>query len=357
MKRIEAAFKNHPLPIVSFFIMLLSFLVNAPTGEMVVSMEWNGIAMAFVMTMTLSGLKKERVVEGIRKSGAVFTHLGSLAAFFAVMAFILSPFITSLFAVSSILPIAISMLEERERKDECASFAAIITLSAIAGGTLLPGGSWHNIALHKSIGDASFLKTMLPFFLISIPAVAISIPLLLGKRMQERTYITGKNEDSNGNKGMKMLYVCFAFITLLSSLSLFRWIDIVIFTIAILLVFDRTVFLKADYSLLLSVVFLSLAGECLAPLMGNFLSTGAVWKEVVATEIIGGLPVALLAAPGVDGQMLLKAVNIGSAGTILSLPALSALKIVGKENRKAFALRYTLLSALLLVLFIAAVLI
>ena len=198
---------------------------------------------------------------------------------------------------------------------------------------------------------------MLPFFLISIPAVALSIPLLLGKRMQERTYITEKNENSNGNKGMKMLYVCFAFITLLSSLSLFRWIDIVIFTIAILLVFDRTVFLKADYSLLLSVVFLSLAGECLAPLMGNFLSTGAVWKEAVATEIIGGLPVALLAAPGVDGQMLLKAVNIGSAGTILSLPALSALKIVGKENRKAFALRYTLLSALLLVLFIAAVLI
>ena len=56
MKRIEAAFKNHPLPIVSFFIMLLSFLVNAPTGEMVVSMEWNGIAMAFVMTIVMTVL-------------------------------------------------------------------------------------------------------------------------------------------------------------------------------------------------------------------------------------------------------------------------------------------------------------
>ena len=352
MKRIEAAFKNHPLPIVSFFIMLLSFLVNAPTGEMVVSMEWNGIAMAFVMTMTLSGLKKERVVEGIRKSGAVFTHLGSLAAFFAVMAFILSPFITSLFAVSSILPIAISMLEERERKDECASFAAIITLSAIAGGTLLPGGSWHNIVLHKSIGDASFLKTMLPFFLISILAVALSIPLLLGKRMQERTYITEEAAPQEGNRGLRMLYVCLAAVVFLTSLSLFQWPDIVIFTAALLLVFDRSAFLKADWSLFASALLFSVAGGCLGPVLTPLLAEGAFWKAALASAVLGSFPVAsVISGAGAGSLMLLEAVNAGSLW--VSLTAAAALSSLPRAQWKGFFLSYVPAAAVMTAVYIA----
>lgn len=353
--KIKAFLLNHKLPVISFILMILSFLVTLPTGEMIVSLEWNGFAMALVMTLAIAGLEKEGIMKSLRKSAAVFSHIGSMAIFFAIITFILSPFITSLFAVASILPLAISLLEERERKEEIPAFAAIITVSGIAGGMILPGGSWHNMLLHMSLGEASFLNTMLPFFLASIPVIALSIPLLLGKKLSERTYINEIADENKGNKGMRMLYVCFAFVALLASLSLFKWIDIVIFTIAILLVFDRSVFLKADYSLLLSMVFLSIAGSCFGSVIAPPLASGGeFWKSIIFTEILGGLPVAAFGSgAGISGDVLLKAVNIGSNGTILSLPALMAYKIIKKENKKEFALKYTLISVLMLIVLIA----
>ena len=351
---IKGFLKAHLLPVVSLILMLLSFFVSVPTGEMIVSLQWNGIAMVAVMTMVVAGLKKERVVEGIGKAVDAFSHTASLLAFFAAFAFILSPFITSLFAVIAILPIAISILKEKEREELTSSFAAVITLAAIAGGTVFPGGSHHNMVLHTALGETSFLDTTLPYFIASIPVMILSIPILLGKRITEKTYIKDEEREVvQGNKGMRMLYVCFAFIAFLTSFSLFKWVDIVIFTIAILLVFDKEVFLKADYSFLLSTIFLLIAGKCLSPILNELIATGEMWKSIVLTELVGGLPVsALLTSTGINQRILLQSVNIGSVGTLLSLPALTALKIVRKEHRKAFAVKYSIISVLLLAVFI-----
>ena len=358
MKAIKDFISSHMLPIAAFVLMLISFAVTPPTGEMIVSLRWDGIAMAAVMTMTIAGLKKEKAVNGIRRSAAVFTHLGSTAAFFAVITLLLSPFITSPFAVCSILPIAMDILKRKERQEMIPSFAALITLSAIAGGTILPGGSWHSMVLHKALGNESFLTTMLPYFIASLPVLALSIPILLGTRIMERTYIPEGNEEAGGNKGMRMLYVCFAFITFLSSLSLFRWFDILIFSAAILIVFDREVFRKADYSMLLSMIFLLIAGKGFMPVTAALMADGLVWKTIITAELFGGLPVAsFLTALDTDQVLLLQAVNIGSAGTMLSLPALAACGIVGKEYRKGFIARYTIISVILLAVFVAVLLI
>ena len=340
-------------PAASFIIMLLSFLISPPTGEMIVSLRWDGIAMIAVMTLALAGLKKEKVMDGLVKAADTFSHTGSLLAFFTIIAFILAPFITSPFAVVSILSIAYSMLREREREDLTASFAALITLAATAGGMIFPSGSYYNMVLHKVLGNESFLKTLLPYFIASIPVIAVSVPLLLGKRLTERTYITEERTENNGNKGMRMLYVCFVFIAFLTSFSLFKWVDIIIFTVAILLVFDRKVFLKADYSILLSALFLLIAGECAAPLVTEIFEEGTMWKAVVLTEITGGLPTSsLLTSSEIDQSILLRSVNIGSFGTIISLPALAAFSAIGKNHRKAFALQYTIISVLALAVFI-----
>ena len=358
MAKIEALLRKGWPALAALLVMLLSFLVTAPTGEMIVSLEWNGIAMVFVMTMTVAGIRKERMMESLSRSASVFSHLGSLAAFFALMSLILSPFITSAFTAAAMVPLASRMLEERERKECIPSFAAIIALAANAGGLILPPGNFGGMMLHMELGDASFLRTMLPFFIASLPVVAVSVPLLLGRKTAERTYITDSTQAEGGNKGMRMLYTCFAFIAVLSSLSLFRWVDIVIFTLAILLVFDREVFVKADYTPLLSVLFLSIAGKCLSPAVLPVLQENTLLWGTVLTEILGALPVASAGAGiGLDGTELLEAVSIGSAGTLSSLPALIALLSLKRNERLAFALRYIPFSLIMLIVFIVAVVI
>ena len=329
----------------SLAILLLSFIVSLPTGEMIVSLDWTGLAMLFIMTLTAAGLGKEGSLEALRSTASSFSHLGSIAAFFTASTFILSPFISSLYAISMLLPMAISVLERKERDDAIPSTAAAMAIAAIAGGMILPGGSVHSMLIGGSAGGENVAKAMLPYFLASIPLVAISVPLLLRKRLAERTYIGQECAIEQGSKGLRMLYICFAFIFFLTSFGLFKWVDILIFTVAILLVFDRSVFLKADYTILVSAMILSLAGACLAPISSKLLSSGALWKSAVLSEIIGSLPAAALCSG--SGASILEGVNIGGAGTLMSLPALVAFLLIKKDGRRRFLVEYTVLSILL----------
>lgn len=342
------------IPVALFLVlMLLSFLVTPPTGEIIVSLEWNGIALIFVMTLTVAGIKKEKMLESLERSASVFSHLWSSAAFFAVISFILSPFISSLFTAPALTAVASSVLRKKEREAHIPSFAAIIAVSATAGGMLLPAGSLQNALLHKSF-DEPFITTMLPLAIAAVPLIALAIPALLGKHIAEQTYINEESETQAGNKGMRMLYACFAFIITLTSLSLFGWPDILIFTVIILLLFDRTVFLKADYRFLISALFLSIAGRCFSPLLSPLFQDGSFWKTIVLGEIIGAYPAAAMTINlEMDKAMLLRAVNIASFGTLSSLPALLIFLQLRKDERKAFAVRYTIAAGLMLLILIA----
>ena len=74
----------------SLAILLLSFIVSLPTGEMIVSLDWTGLAMLFIMTLTAAGLGKEGSLEALRSTASSFSHLGSIAAFFTASSFIVS---------------------------------------------------------------------------------------------------------------------------------------------------------------------------------------------------------------------------------------------------------------------------
>ena len=178
------------LPCIALAVMFLSFIVSLPTGEMIVSMGWNGIAAMFVMTLTLSGIRKEGLMASLGRTAGTFTHIGAEAAFFAAVSMLLAPFVSSPFAVASLVPAASEVLDRQERKEFIPRFAALIAIASSAGGILLPAGSPQSMMLHKSIGEASFIASMLPFFLLSIPVAALMVPAILGRRLTERTYIT-----------------------------------------------------------------------------------------------------------------------------------------------------------------------
>lgn len=349
---------GHPvLLITSLVLMLLSFIITPPTGEMIVSLEWNGIAMLIVMTLSTAGLRKEGVLNTLARPLDAFQRIGSMAVFFASAAFILSPFISGFIASAAIVTVASEALRKRERKELIPSFAAIITLAATGGSTLLPAGSINGMLLHKALGETSFIRSMLPLFLVSVPVIAASLAVILRRRLAERVYIQQPYEEGEYNKGMRMLYVCFALIATITSLGLFRWVDILIFTIVILILFDRSVFLKADYSLLLSVIFLSIAGSCIYPAISGFLESGFLWKGIAASEIIGSHAVAsMLSSTASSGDALLTATAIGSSGMLSSLPAIEAIRLMEKDERPAFLKRYIPAALVLLAAFIATAL-
>ena len=149
-----------------------------------------------------------------------------------------------------------------------------------------------------------------------------------------------------------MLYVCLAAVVFLTSLSLFKWPDIVIFTAALLLVFDRSAFLKADWSLFASALLFSVAGSCLGPVLAPLLEEGAFWKALLASAVLGSFPVAsVISGTGAGSLMLLEAVHAGSLW--VSLTAAAALSSLPRTQWKGFFLSYVPAAAVMTAVYIA----
>ena len=341
--------KKWYLPL-SFAVMLLSFFVNAPTGEMIVSLEWNGLTMIFIMALSVAGLMKEKTLSPLKIASDAFEHMGAILLWFIALGFVLSAFITSIAASLFLIPLAINLLEKKERKEQIPGTVAAIAISANAGGLLLPSGSIQNMLLHRAIeADSSFIMTMLPFFLISIPALLLMIPAVLGKKTMERVYIHGEyDEDEVGTKGMRMLYVCLIAVAVLSSFGLFKWFVILLVTLIILFVFDRSVFIRTDYSIFLSILFLTIAGNSFDA------GTVSIMKSTLLSEVIGSGAAAAFLLPSADNvSNLLIGSNIGAFGTVISAPALIALHSMmkrGKKDSLIFTAYYTGASVLFIAL-------
>lgn len=341
--------KKWYLPL-SFAVMLLSFFVNAPTGEMIVSLEWNGLTMIFIMSLSVAGLMKEKTLSPLKIASDAFEHMGAILLWFIALGFALSAFITSIAASLFLIPLAINLLEKKERKEQIPETVAAIAISANAGGLLLPSGSIQNMLLHRAIeADSSFIMTMLPFFLISIPVLLLMIPAVLGKKTVERVYIHGEyDEDEVGTKGMRMLYVCLIAVAVLSSFGLFKWFVILLVTLIILIVFDRSVFIRTDYSIFLSILFLTIAGNSFDA------GTVSIMKSTLLSEVIGSGAAAAVLLPSADNiSNLLIGSNIGTFGTVISAPALIALHRMmkrGKKDSLIFTAYYTGASILFIAL-------
>ena len=341
--------KKWYLPL-SFAVMLLSFFVNAPTGEMIVSLEWNGLTMIFIMSLSVAGLMKEKTLSPLKIASDAFEHMGAILLWFIALGFVLSAFITSIAASLFLIPLAINLLEKKERKKQIPGTVAAIAISANAGGLLLPSGSIQNMLLHRAIeADSSFIMTMLPFFLISIPVLLLMIPAVLGKKTMERVYIHGEyDEDEVGTKGMRMLYVCLIAVAVLSSFGLFKWFVILLVTLIILFLFDRSVFIRTDYSIFLSILFLTIAGNSFDA------GTVSIMKSTLLSEVIGSGAAAAFLLPSADNvSNLLIGSNIGAFGTVISAPALIALHSMmkrGKKDSLIFTAYYTGASVLFIAL-------
>lgn len=350
MAKILSFIKHRAFLLVSLAIMLLSFTVTLPTGEMIVNLEWNGLCMILIMSLALTGLFKEKALYPLKLSADIFEHTAALLLFLAAASYILSMFITSLAASIFLIPLSIAMLEKKERDNLIPGTAALIAISANAGGMILPSGSMQNMLLNRALPEgSSFIMTMLPFALLAIPVILLMIPAILGRKISERVYIHGFEEEEIGAKGMRMMYICLILVAIISSFGLFRWQDILIFTIAILVVFDRKVFLKTDYTLFLSMFFLSIAGSALSPL----LSGNALAESIAVSEILGSGAGAAITLPAASNAIdVLIGSNIGSFGTLASPAAFIALMTLIRRGRKEagiFTLYYTASSILIII--------
>ena len=228
-------------------------------------------------------------------------------------------------ALLTFLPLSWFVLERTGQTKWTALTFILQNCAANLGGMLTPFGNPQNLYLYNRYGFSmgTFLSAIAPYSVLSLALLTGSCLLFLPAqpiappRAQSRI-------QSPGRLGAYCLLFGVNLLTVLRILN--PWILLGIICITLLLL-DRSLFRKADYSLLLTFVFFFIfVGNmgnipALSGALQRFLQGRELLTAVLASQVISNVPAAiLLSGLSEDGRALLIGTNLGGLGCNIHSP-------------------------------------
>ncbi len=356
MEKVKSFIKGEPVLIISFLLALVSAFAVTPSAEYLSYIDFRTLALLFCLMAVMAGLSSLGVFRFL--AGKLLAGVGSvrsLSLVLCLLCFFSSMVITNDVALITFVPFTLEALRLSDRKDKLIPIAVLETVAANLGSMMTPVGNPQNLYLFSffemSIGD--FLSAVLPYTLLSLVLVAV-FALFVGRETIEKMEAEKESIPTRP-------VVVYGLLFLLSLFTVFKLIPYTVtfaVTVAVLLIFDRSTLLKADYSLLVTFVFLFIfignlgAIPPVSDFLGGIVVGNEVLSGVVASQVFSNVPAALLLSGFTDNAKdLLTGVNLGGLGTLIaSMASLISFKFVAKEQVSTgkYLLRFTLVNLVFL---------
>lgn len=359
MSTIRSFIRREPVLLIAALAAAISCFFVPPDARYLAYIDFRTLALLYCL-MT--------VVAGLRQAG-LFSHLahllclraGSVRAMGALLVglcFFSSLLITNDVALLTFVPFAVVVLGMAERRDALIRIVVLQTVAANLGSMLTPVGNPQNLYLYSyyDLSPAAFFSATFPIWALSLLLIALCCLSLSKDRLE---VFLGEEPDMDGRA--VVLHGALFVVCLLVVLRVISWPLMLAAVIAVLLVLDRKLLLKADFMLLLTfVAFFIFAGNlarvgAVDALLRRLLGGREYWTSLLFSQVISNVPAALLLSGFTDrSRELLLGVNIGGLGTpIASLASLISMKLYA-HSESAHPLRYlaefTLVNVLLLLL-------
>ncbi len=377
MENIAAFIKKEAVLCAALLLAVVSACMVPPDREYPRYIDFRTLAILFCLMCVMAGLQKLGVFRQIagRLLGRV-RGIGSLVQVLMLLCFFSSMLITNDVALITFVPFTftvLGMLEEEQRRRLALPLVAMQTIAANLGSMLTPIGNPQNLYLYGRAGMSmgSFLLLMLPYALFSLFLLVIW-GLFLGKRCSGgwKPGIW----DAGGQDGEPFclravfrtlwVYMALFLLCLLTVVHVLPWQAMLGIVFGTILLMDREVLGKVDYSLLFTFVgfFVFIGNIGRIPAFCDFLQKVVEGREayvsIAASQLISNVPAALLLSGFTQNyEQLVIGVNLGGLGTLIaSMASLISYKQVAKEegNRKgAYLVVFTVSN----VLFLAALII
>ena len=243
-------------------------------------------------------------------------------------------------------------------KDSLIRIVVLQTVAANLGSMLTPVGNPQNLYLYSfyDLGFSAFVSTTLPYWLLSLLGVCLGcltlpkapLPVFLG-------------EEPGLDTRALVLHLALFLLCLAVVLRVLSWPVMLVVLVAVLLIFDRRVLLKADFLLLLTFAAFFIFSGNLARigtvdrLLRRLLAGREYLVSLLASQFISNVPAALLLSGFTAGaRELLLGVNIGGLGTpIASLASLIGMKLYSHSEHAhtgRYLVDFTLVNVVFLLL-------
>lgn len=339
MSRIVNFIKKEAVMTISFLLAVLSMLFVPPSEKYFDYIDFRTLGLLFSLMIVMAGFNKLGVFKMLadRLLDRVKTVRGVTLAL-VLLCFFSSMIITNDVALITFVPFTIVVLTLANEQKHLIMTVTLETVAANLGSMLTPIGNPQNLYLFSAYNMSilDFFTTIAPYAILSL-AMLVIFSLFSGNKQLAGSESRG---ELHLNKRLIILYAVLFVLVLLSVFRVLNYIALLAIVIVTALVFDRKVLLKADYSLILTFVFLFIFIGNLGHIksISSWLSQTVGGNEVVvgvlASQIFSNVPATILLSGFTDNaSALMVGVNIGGLGTLIaSMASLISFKFIQKEN-------------------------
>ena len=320
-------FKKEIIFSISLILAIVSCFFVKPSLDYLDYINWETIALLFVIMLIVEILKNLSVFEIlVRRLLTKVANTRGLVLFLVFTCFFSSIFITNDVSLIIFVPFTLLALRKVARLDLIIFTVSLETIAANVGCMVLPIGAPHNIVMYtvSHIPFLSFFMPLLPYIIVSV-VFLVALSFFIPKDDIDLPAMSKIEVDRNH--------------------------------------FLKRVFLGVDYFLLLTFIalFILIGNLENIPFFNELFKTWIVGNEVlwgvIASQFISNVPSAiLLSGFSTNYEAIIIGINIGGLGTLIaSMANLISYKILIREHDE-FKMRYLIVFTVLNVILLAILL-
>lgn len=351
--------KKEAVLLIAACLAAISAFFIPPSAAYIEYIDFHVLILLFCLMAVVAGVQKcgffeilaERLCEGE-------LSLKKVLAALVLLPFFTSMLITNDVALITFVPFAALVLSSAGQSRYLIITIVLQTIAANLGSMATPVGNPQNLFLYSRFfaSPAAFFRITMPFVLLALLMLLAIILCLKNKQV----CVSFPEKRKLQSKGKLALWIALFALCLLAVFHVLNdWILLGI-TVFAMLAFERELFRRVDYGLLLTFVcFFVFAGniaqmEPVRLLLERLMAENAGLCTLLASQVISNVPAAVMLSNFTQsGTALLIYSNLGGLGTLIaSLASLISFKIYLRIPG-ARPLRYLLIFTLWNLVFLA----
>jgi len=320
--------KLDPVLVIAGILAVISSVLVHPDAKYIDYIDIRTLAILWSLMIIVQGLTVNGVFERIAKY--LMRHInrvGGMAVVLVLLCFFGGMLITNDVALITFVPFSILILEKSNRENLALPVIVLQTLAANLGSMLTPIGNPQNLYLYgiMKISPLDFLRIMLPYTLLSLVLLMISVTCLPGKGEHIALHRT---ESEKIHHGRRIEIISYSLMFVFALCAVGRLIPYYLVAAIILIAtvaLNPRLIKQVDYSLLVTFVFLFIFTgnmarvEIIKETLQNLIDGREFAVSIVTSQFISNVPATLLLTSFTgDLKEVLLGVNIGGLGTLIA---------------------------------------
>ncbi len=327
MKSIVKFFKKEAVLCISGILAVISCFIVPPSAAYAEYVDLRVLILLFCLMLVVAGIRQTGaftvICEALLKK---FHGIKTIGLMLVMLSFIMSMLLTNDVTLVTVVPFTLLMFENisGEKKPRAEIILLILeTAAANLGSMLTPMGNPQNLYLYTkfNLSFSEFFGIIFPYSALSLILLIVSVFLFLPKLQTEK-------HDGKAKIEGRLKLVVFIILFAVNMLTILRILDdkiLLLIVASAVLVIDRRLFLKADYSLLLTFVFFFVfvgnlgSIPALSEGLRNILEGREAGISVLLSQVISNVPAAvLLSGLSDNAEALIIGTNLGGLGTLIA---------------------------------------